>query len=60
MGVPRARMFAGLMILPAALFFLAFFALPLVRLVVAGGEGPDGWAGYGLALADDRHLASLA
>jgi len=60
MGMPRGRMIAGLMILPAALVFLAFFVLPLVRLVVAGGAGPDGWAGYGLALADKRHLASLA
>jgi putative spermidine/putrescine transport system permease protein len=60
MGMPRGRMIAGLMILPAALVFLAFFVLPLVRLVVAGGEGPDGWAGYGVALADARHLTSLA
>jgi len=56
----RGRMIAGLMILPAALVFLAFFVLPLVRLVLAGGEGPDGWAGYGVALADARHLQSLA
>jgi len=27
---------------------------------VAGGAGPDGWAGYGIALADTRHLTSLA
>jgi len=60
MGMPRGRMIAGLMILPAALVFLAFFVLPLIRLVVAGGTGPDGWAGYGVALADKRHLASLA
>jgi len=60
MGTPRGRMIAGLMILPAALVFLAFFVLPLVRLVVAGGDGPDGWAGYGVALADTRHLTSLA
>ena len=59
MGMPRGRMIAGLMILPAALVFLAFFVLPLIRLVVAGGEGPDGWAGYGIALADTRHLTSL-
>ncbi|GGF19088.1 ABC transporter permease [Aliidongia dinghuensis] len=59
MGAPRGRVIAGLMILPAALLFLAFFVLPLVRLVVAGGAGPDGWAGYGTALADTRHLASL-
>ena len=60
MGASRARMIAGLMILPAALVFLAFFVLPLVRLVIAGGAGPDGWAGYGIALADTRHLVSLA
>ncbi|HEV2674314.1 MAG TPA: ABC transporter permease [Aliidongia sp.] len=60
MTSPRGRMIAGLMILPAALVFLAFFVLPLVRLVIAGGEGPDGWAGYGVALADARHLTSLA
>jgi putative spermidine/putrescine transport system permease protein len=58
--MPRGRMIAALMILPAGLFFLAFFVLPLVRLVIAGGEGPDGWAGYGVALADARHLTSLA
>ena len=60
MRAPRGRMIAGLMILPAALVFLAFFVLPLVRLVIAGGAGPDGWAGYGIALADTRHLVSLA
>ena len=60
MTSPRGRFIAGLMILPAALVFLAFFVLPLVRLVLAGGAGPDGWAGYGVALADPRHLASLA
>lgn len=49
-----------LMILPAGLVFLAFFVLPLARLVVAGGEGPEGIAGYGTALADRRHLTSLA
>jgi len=60
MGAPRGRSIAGLMILPAALVFLAFFVLPLVRLVLAGGAGPDGWAGYGVALGDGRHLMSLA
>src|SRR5262249_2880121 len=60
MGAPRGRMIAGLMILPAALVFLAFFVLPLVRLVLAGGAGPGGWAGYGVALAAARHLMSLA
>jgi len=60
MTAPRGRMIAGLMILPAALVFLAFFVLPLVRLVLAGGEGPDGWAGYAIALSDARHLTSLA
>ena len=60
MGAPRGRLIAGLMILPAALVFLAFFVLPLVRLVIAGGEGPDGWAGYAIALGDVRHLTSLA
>lgn len=59
MRAPRDRLRLALMILPAALFFLTFFILPLIRLVVAGGVGPDGFAGYLIALADPRHVQSL-
>ena len=47
------------MMLPAALVMLAFFFLPLVQLVIAGGSSPDGFAAYGAALVEPRHWISL-
>ncbi len=48
------------MLLPAAIIFFAFFAVPLVNLLRIGGQGPNGIAGYWLALTDVRDLTSLA
>lgn len=49
-----------LMILPAGAIFLAFFVWPLLRLLMVGASGPLGVAGYWTALAQPRHLESLA
>ena len=40
------------MLLPAAVFFLSFFLLPMLRLFVIGGQGAQGWLAY-LAIFTD-------
>lgn len=47
------------MLLPLAVVFIAFFALPLARLFVMGGSGEAGWAAYWLWAANPRYLNSL-
>lgn len=44
---------------PAAIVFAMFFIVPMGRLFLAGGQGPSGWAAYGLALVEPRYLRSL-
>lgn len=44
---------------PLAAFALAFLLLPLIRLVAASGEGPEGWALYGAILTNARYLSAL-
>lgn len=48
-----------LLLLPAGIFFSAFFLLPMARLFLIGGGGKQGWATYGLILADVHYLNSL-
>jgi putative spermidine/putrescine transport system permease protein len=45
--------------LPAAIFFAAFFLLPMARLVLIGGNGRLGWAAYGAIVTDGNYLRSL-
>ena len=45
-----------LLLIPAALFFAAFFILPMVRLFLVGGSGASGWAAYGALLTDAGHF----
>jgi putative spermidine/putrescine transport system permease protein len=47
------------MLLPAGVFFAAFFLLPLVRLFVVGASGPDGAIAYATIVMDPNHFASL-
>ena len=35
-----------LLLMPAAVFFVAFFVLPMCRLFLVGGSGSHGWAAY--------------
>ncbi|PWC85277.1 ABC transporter permease [Azospirillum sp. TSH100] len=44
---------------PAAAVFAAFFLLPLVRLILIGAGGAEGWSAYLTTLADPGHLDSL-
>lgn len=49
----------GLLALPAGIVFLAFFLLPMVRLVLIGASGEEGAAAYLSMLTTPRHLESM-
>ncbi|MFD1510034.1 ABC transporter permease [Lacimonas salitolerans] len=53
------RQFVLLCLLPLAIFTLAFLAIPLARLILASGEGKDGWAIYLTILQTPRYLSTL-
>ncbi|MEI4263047.1 ABC transporter permease [Roseovarius sp. D0-M9] len=53
------RQFVLLCLLPLAIFTLAFLAIPLARLVLASGEGDDGWGIYLTILQTPRYLSTL-
>ncbi len=44
---------------PAAIFFMAFFLLPMARLFLVSGEGEADWAVYRDALFEPRYWRSL-
>ncbi|WP_431857117.1 ABC transporter permease [Azospirillum sp.] len=44
---------------PAAVVFGAFFLLPMVRLLLIGGSGAEGWGAYASIVTNPRHLESL-
>ncbi|MFN3985115.1 MAG: ABC transporter permease [Rhodocyclaceae bacterium] len=48
-----------LLLLPAGLFFTAFFLLPMARLFVIGASGASGWAAYAAIVMDERYLRAL-
>jgi putative spermidine/putrescine transport system permease protein len=45
--------------LPAGVFFAAFFLLPMGRLFFIGGSGTLGWAAYSAILTDKLYFGSL-
>jgi putative spermidine/putrescine transport system permease protein len=47
------------LILPAFIVFMAFFILPLAKLIAIGGSGPNGAAEYLTVLTTPRYLESL-
>ncbi len=47
------------MMLPAALFFSAFFLLPMVQLAIVGASGKDGIAAYTSIVSNPNHLRAL-
>jgi len=53
------RSFVWFCLLPLAVVTLAFFLLPMARLVVTGAEGPQGLAGYLAILTEPRYRATL-
>lgn len=48
-----------LLLLPAGIFFAAFFLLPMARLFFIGGSGKTGWAAYAAILTDMHYFSSL-
>lgn len=48
-----------LMLLPAAVFFAAFFVLPMAKLFLVGGSGASGWAAYAAILTDANYFNAL-
>jgi putative spermidine/putrescine transport system permease protein len=52
------RLLAALL-LPAGLFFAAFFLLPMGRLFLIGGSGTLGWAAYWAIVTNPRYLQAL-
>ena len=59
-----SRRFELALVLPVALFALAFFVVPMARLAVVGASGDDGPVAYASVLTNPRHrevmLATLA
>lgn len=47
------------LLLPAGIFFAAFFLLPMARLFFIGGSGKTGWSAYAAILTDKNYLNSL-
>src|SRR5580700_11183457 len=53
------KSFVWLCLLPLAVITVAFFLLPMARLVVTGADGPQGLAGYLVILTEPRYRATL-
>src|SRR6201981_40331 len=53
------RTFVWLCLLPLAVVTVAFFLLPMARLVVTGAEGAQGLSGYLAILLEPRYRATL-
>jgi putative spermidine/putrescine transport system permease protein len=48
-----------LLLAPAALFFGAFFLLPMARLFLVGGSGSEGWAAYAAIVSNADYFQAL-
>jgi putative spermidine/putrescine transport system permease protein len=55
----KLRTFLWFCLLPLAVVVIAFFVLPMVRLMVAGVSGPQGVAAYAAILTEPRYRATL-
>src|SRR6476469_2961520 len=55
----KLKTFTWLCLLPLAFVVLAFFVLPMIRLMVVGGSGPQGLAAYAAILLEPRYRATL-
>jgi len=55
----RLKTFVWLCLLPLAVVVLAFFVLPMGRLMIVGGSGPQGLANYAAILTEPRYRATL-
>lgn len=57
--MPSADRLARLFLLPLGLFVLAFFLLPMARLVAVAGSGPNGLGEYLVLVTSPRHFSTL-
>jgi hypothetical protein len=48
-----------LLLLPAGIFFSAFFLIPMAELFLIGGTGKDGWAAYAAIITNRNYFNSL-
>jgi putative spermidine/putrescine transport system permease protein len=55
----RLKTFTWLCLLPLAVVTIAFFVLPMLRLMVTGVSGPQGLAAYAAILTEPRYRATL-
>lgn len=55
----RLKTFIWLCLLPLALVVLAFFVLPMLRLMLVGASGPLGLSAYAAILFEPRYRATL-
>src|SRR5690348_7106284 len=55
----KLKTFIWLCLLPLAVVVLAFFVLPMIRLMLIGGSGPQGLAAYAAILIEPRYRATL-
>jgi putative spermidine/putrescine transport system permease protein len=55
----RLKTFSWLCLLPLAAVTLAFFVLPMIRLMLVGGSGPQGLGAYAAILTEPRYRATL-
>jgi putative spermidine/putrescine transport system permease protein len=53
------RLLYQLLLLPMAVFFAAFFLIPLGKLFLIGAGGPDGWQTYASVLTEPRYIKSM-
>ncbi len=47
------------LLLPAGIFFAAFFLIPMVELFFIGGSGERGWAAYAAIITDENYFETL-
>lgn len=59
MSDKRDNFLLAMLLAPALLVFCAFFLLPIGRLALAAGSGPDGIMAYAAILTDARYRESL-
>jgi putative spermidine/putrescine transport system permease protein len=55
----RERLTQFILLLPAGIFFSAFFLLPMARLLLVGGSGQTGFAAYAAIVTDRTYFSSL-
>src|SRR5579872_5950805 len=55
----KPRTFLWICLLPLAIVVIAFFVMPMIRLIVTGLSGPQGLSAYAAILVEPRYRATL-